>query len=78
MDKKFKKSYMCIGENFLKNRYVKLGYAGDIHSLEDWLKILFYEYDEEQINTYFNDQQVPDLLEYILTVKGKRLVKFGV
>lgn len=67
--------YLCTGENFLRSPFVKMGYCGDSHALSDWLKILFFEYDEEQLESYFKGKKDKDLIEYIYMVKGKRLVK---
>lgn len=67
--------YMCSGERWLRSPFVKMGYCGDIHTLSEWLKILFFEYDEEQLASYFSGRKTKDLVEYIYEVKGKRLVK---
>lgn len=67
-----KKRFRCVGENFKDN--VKLGFCGDTHTLDEWIKILFpdkYEYAKE----YFDGDSTTQILEYILMTKGKRLVK---
>lgn len=67
-----KKQFRCVGENHKEN--VKLGYCSDIHTLEEWLEILFpdkYEYAKE----YFEGDTIAQILDYILITKGKRLKK---
>ena len=67
-----KKRFICIGENFKDD--VKIGYCGKIHTLDEWLKILFSEkYDSAK--SYFEDYTLKQILDYILFSKGKRLVK---
>ena len=67
-----KKRFICIGENFKDD--VKFGYCGKIHTLDEWLKILFPDkYDFAK--SYFESYTLKEILEYILFSKGKRLVK---
>lgn len=66
------KSFRCIGENFKDG--VKMGCCGDIHTLDEWLKILFpdkYDFAKD----YFKGDTLPQILDYILINKGKRLIK---
>ena len=67
-----KKRFICIGENFIDD--VKMGYCGKIHTLDEWLEILFPDkYDFAK--SYFESYALKGILEYILFSKGKRLVK---
>ena len=75
MAKKKDVVYMCIGESWMRSQFVKMGYCGDSHILSEWLKILFFEYDEEQLDSYFKGKKDKEFVEYIYMVKGKRLVK---
>lgn len=67
--------FICSGENWVRSPYVKMGYCGDVNTLKEWLKILFFEYDEEQLNNYSKGKSEKDLIDYIYMVKGKRLQK---
>jgi len=62
--------YMCVGENFIDN--VKIGYCGDVHSLQDWLIILF---PGKNAIEYFAGDQAQTIIDYIYRYKGKRLEK---
>lgn len=66
--KKFETMYRCIGANY-RNGY-DTAYVGDIHSLQDWLKILFPNKDAAE---YFKDFPAAEIVDYILTNCGKRL-----
>lgn len=65
-----KRSFRCVGENYKNGE--KLGFCGDVHTLNKWLEILFpdkYEYAKE----YFEGDTIAQILDYILMTKGKRL-----
>lgn len=62
--------YRCVGENFIDN--VKIGYCGDVHSLQDWLIILF---PGKNAKDYFAGDQAQTIIDYVYRYKGKRLEK---
>lgn len=67
-----KKRFRCVGENFKDG--VKIGFCGEIYTLEEWIRVLFpdkFEYAKE----YFEGDTMAQILEYILMTKGKRLIK---
>lgn len=67
-----KKQLRCVGENFKDG--VKIGYCGDTHTLDEWIRILFPDkYDFAK--AYFEGNTLPHILDYILINKGKRLIK---
>lgn len=70
---KFKKTYICIGENYRED--TKLGYCGDVHSLEKWLEILFPSADAVE---YFKGDSEKEIIDYIYKNKGKRLEAFKI
>ena len=66
------KRLLCKGENFKDD--VKMGFCGDVHTLDEWFKILFpdkYDFAKD----YFVGYTLKQILEYILISKGKRLIK---
>lgn len=68
--KKMDNLYRCIGANF-RNGY-DVGHVGEVHSLGEWLRILFPNKDAVE---YFKDDPVKVITDYILTYCGKRLEK---
>ena len=62
------KLYECIGENFCDGW--RVGYCGEIHSLNDWLNILF---PGKNAVEYFKGDSDSYILEYIFNICGKRL-----
>lgn len=66
--------YMCVGEDF--GLGMKIGYCGDIHTLWEWVKELFAEYDADQIDRYYGDATDEHILDAILVYKGKKLWVF--
>lgn len=69
-NKQLDKAYICVGENW--NGYVKLGFCGEVHSLGNWLDILF---PNEDARKYFDKDTPGTVLEYIKVHRGKRLEK---
>ena len=67
--------YMCVGEDYGPD--MRIGFCGDVHSLWDWVNILYPEYDLEQIERYFGNKTDDAVLDEILVIKGKKLVKGG-
>lgn len=63
--------YICIGENYRED--TRLGFCGDVHSLKEWLKILFPSADAV---SYFDGDPDSYVCDYIFNNKGKRLEKF--
>lgn len=59
--------YVCVGEKC--NRNCRNGYCGDVHTLPEWISILF----GEEHRDYFNGWLNKDVLEYIKKNAGKRL-----
>jgi hypothetical protein len=68
---KSKKLYICIGENYRED--IGLGYCGDVHTLPQWLEILFPSANAAE---YFKDDPEKEILDYILKNRGKRLEPF--
>lgn len=62
------KLYLCRGENFVDN--VRIGFCGDVHTLEEWLEILF---PGQNAVEYFGNDSPGTVLDYIYQYKGKRL-----
>ena len=63
-------NYVCTGENY--TGYTQIGFCGDVHTLREWLSILF---PGEDVLRYFENAESKAALEYILIHKGKRLQK---
>lgn len=59
--------FVCVGEN-IKNG-IRQGVCGDIHSLEEWISLLF----GEKGHAYFAGADKKEILDYIQTYGGKRL-----
>ena len=70
MSKK-EKRFICIGEK-IKNG-IKQGMCGDIHSLQEWIDIVF----GEKAKGFFNNETESYILRYILENGGKRLKEEG-
>lgn len=69
-DTLLKKQFQCVGENFKDG--VKIGFCADVHTLDEWIRILFpdkYDFAKE----YFDGDSIAQILDYILITKGKRL-----
>lgn len=67
-----KANYICIGENYRDDW--KLGYCGQIHTLERWIEVLFPN-KVEQAKDYFDGASDNEVIEYLFANKGKRLKK---
>lgn len=64
------KYYICTGANY-RNGY-DLAHVGEIHSMSEWLRILFPQKNAED---YFKDYSPKSILEYLHKCCGKRLEK---
>jgi hypothetical protein len=67
------KRYICIGENFRDD--TRIGYCGDIHTIDEWIRLL-YPNNTEQALEFFNGDTEASIVKYLLTNKGKRLTRF--
>ena len=65
------KIYLCIGEDF--TRHTRIGFCGQAHTIDKWLELLFPEYDKKQISNYFSNMTEKEILDYINTIKSKKL-----
>lgn len=64
------KLYQCIGENFGFD--CRMGHCGDIHTLAEWIALLFPSKVEEA-KRYFENYTDTEIVKYLLMNKGKRL-----
>ena len=62
------KLFICTGENYRED--TRLGYCGDVHTLKQWLEILFPGANAVE---YFDGAPTGEILEYIKKNRGKRL-----
>lgn len=66
--KLYDRRYVCTGANF-RNGFTT-AMCGDVHSLGEWLDILFPNKDAR---SFFEGDTEKDILEYLHTNTGKRL-----
>lgn len=64
------KKYLCTGANFRHGFSADM--VGDVHSLIDWLKILFKK-DEAFYIAFFAEFQPREIVKYIYEHAAKRL-----
>ena len=70
---KKEKLYRCVGENYMPN-FCDLGFCGDVHTLKEWIEILFPDKVETVLELY--DRHTDSaLVDYIFLRRGKRLTK---
>lgn len=67
------KLWICKGANF-KGMY-SAGMVGDIHTMKQWLEILFPHKPIEQILAFFEGESESEIAKYIYKNTGKRLEK---
>ena len=67
------KLWLCIGANY--NGSYTANMVGDIHTMKDWLQILFPHKPIEQILEFFDGYSESKIAEYIYKNTGKRLEK---
>ena len=67
------KLWLCIGAND-KGSYTA-NMVSDIHTMKDWLQILFPNKPIEQILEFFDGYSESKIAEYIYKNTGKRLKK---
>lgn len=65
------KKWQCVGANYL-GRYTA-NMVGEIHGIEEWLKLLFPQYSPEKIITFFDGYTEKEIVSYIKKNCGKRL-----
>ena len=67
------KLWLCRGAN--DNGSYTANMVGDIHTMKDWLQILFPNKPIEQILEFFDGYSESKIAEYIYKNTGKRLEK---
>ena len=67
------KLWLCKGANF-KGDY-RANMVGDIHTMKDWLQILFPHKPIEQTLDFFDGYSESEIAKYIYENTGKRLEK---
>ena len=65
------KLWLCRGANY-KGGYTA-NMVGDIHTMKDWLQILFPHKPIEQILDFFEGDSESEIAKYIFKNTGKRL-----
>ena len=66
--KNLNKTFICVGES-IKNG-IKQGLAGDTHTLQEWIDILY----GSKGTFYFDAAPEKEIIDYIRDFGGKRLV----
>ena len=66
------KLYICTGYSFSRNNEHLLGVVGDVHPLDEWLRIAFPGKDAV---AYFDGYEDKEIIEYLHENMGIRLEK---
>ena len=67
------KLWLCIGANY-KGIYTA-NMVGDVHTMKEWLQILFPHKPIEQTLDFFDGYSESEIAKYIYENTGKRLEK---